>query len=681
MRGSLFHFLLGICTLAFLPCERAVGQQDSTRRDTTRAFRLGEIEITGSATSSSSTAFTSKHLDVVNIAMRDAAVVAEFATLIPAAHLQTNSRGETLVYLRNAGERQVGVFFEGALLNVPWDNRVDLSLVPAPVIGGVTVVKGVPPMEYGANVIGGALNLTARTPRNPWSETDLVGRTGSNGRWEGTATHTGRAGRVSYTGSFSYTTVDGMAVAADADLPFSQPSPDVRTNTDGRVTNVFASGTYAFNNARVGLSVLHVDGAKGVAPESHLDPTVSQVRFWRYPDWRNTTVIVSGEGRSAGQTGWKVSGWVSAFAQDIESYSSADYTLVEERQEDDDLTFGSRIILTHPVASGVAKFAVNGLTSTHKQRDLDLTPSDMPLSGETFPQLEYQQHLLSLGAEYAFDQADALIVTVGASFDAMFTPKTGGKPAHDGFTDYSLTLGATYDAGNGWFLRAAGGRKARFPTMRELFGESLGRFLLNPDLTAESSILTEFAVGTESDRFSGEIIPFATFTSGTIDQQAVFVAGETATRRERINLEGSRVLGIELVGTVLVGSAITFSGHLTVMDVHRRQTTPDEPDKISEKPGVLGRLGIDFAGRHGTGILVESVYTGRAYSLDDRNTFVPLPTSLVFNIRLSQTIALSSWRSLEAFVRADNVTDQVVTPQLGLPAPGRTFSGGMKVTL
>ncbi len=667
--------------MTLIPVEPAAAQRDTTQRDSTRVFRLGEIEITGNATTTTTTAYTSKHLDIANIAMRDAAVVADFAGLIPAAHLQTNSRGETLIYLRNAGERQVGVFFEGALLNVPWDNRVDLSLVPAAVIGGVTVAKGVPPMEYGTNVLGGAVNLTARTPEYPWSETDIVGRAGSNGRWEGAATHTGQSGRVTYTGSFAYTTVDGMAVAADADLPYSQPSPDVRTNTDARVTNAFGSATYSFDNARVGLSFLHVDGAKGIAPESHLDPTVSRVRFWRYPEWSNTTVILSGEGRTAGQTGWKASGWVSAFGQDVESYDSADYSVVEERQEDDDLTMGSRIVLTHPVAAGVAKFAVNAFTSTHEQRDLSLTPSGIPLPGEAFPRLEYQQHILSFGVEYGFDPVPELVVTLGASFDAMVTPKTGDKPARDGFTDYSLTIGGRYDAGNGWFLRAAGGRKARFPTMRELFGDALGRFLLNPNLTAESSILTELAVGTENDRFSGELIPFATFTSETIDQRAVLLADEIATRRERVNLEGSRIIGIEFAATALVGRAFTVSGHLTVMDVHRRQATADAPDKISEKPEALGRLGIDYAGGHGTGILVETVYTGRAYSLDDTNTFVPLPTSLVLNIRLSQTVAVSAWQSLEAFVRADNLTDQVVLPQLGLPAAGRTFSGGVKVTL
>lgn len=89
---------------------------------------------------------------------------------------------------------------------------------------------------------------------------------------------------------------------------------------------------------------------------------------------------------------------------------------------------------------------------------------------------------------------------------------------------------------------------------------------------------------------------------------------------------------------------------------------------------------MTYSGEQGTGFSVESVYTGRAYSLNDNDQFVPLETSLTFNVRVSQRIDLSA-RSVELFIRADNVTDEVVLPQLGLPAPGRTVSGGVKVGL
>ncbi len=672
-----FPLLIAASLLPWADVGATAAQQDST---ILRA-KLGEIVITVAADAPAATAYTLKHVGLAKILKLDAAVVADFGRLIPAAHIRTNSRGETLVYLRNAGERQVAVFFEGALLNIPWDNRVDMSLIPASVIGGVTVAKGVPPVEYGTNVLGGAVNLTAQTLNTPWSQTDFSSRVGTDGRMDGSATHRGRSGRVTFTGSVGYTKTDGFSVPSDADLPFSQASSSgMRTNTDSRVTNLFANGTYDFDRSHVGVSILHMDAEKGIAPESHLDPAASRVRFWRYPIWRNTMVILNGEGFSGHGTSWKGAAWVNGFTQEIESYQSATYQTVDERQHDDDLTVGTRLTLSQSLGAGLAKFSFNGLTSTHKQRDVELDASGNPSPTQTLPRLEYQQHIVSVGAEYGFNPSLPLTVTIGASYDAMFTPKTGDKPDRDAFTDYSATIGAMYDAGNGWFVRGAVGRKTRFPTMRELFGEALNRFLLNPNLDTESSILTEIAVGFGGETFSGEIIPFGTFTSGTIDQEAVLLVGETQPRRQRINLEGSRVLGVELVGTASVTEEITVDGHLTLMDVHVDQATSDDPDRLSEKPEALGRLALTYSGEPGTGLTVEGVYTGRAYSLNDNDQFVPLKTSLTFNVRVSQKIDLAP-RSVELFVRADNVTDQVVLPQLGLPAAGRTVSGGMKVTL
>ena len=161
---------------------------------------------------------------------------------------------------------------------------------------------------------------------------------------------------------------------------------------------------------------------------------------------------------------------------------------------------------------------------------------------------------------------------------------------------------------------------------------------------------------------------------------AVLIAGEIRPRRQRVNLESSRVLGVEIVGTASVTEEITVDGHLTLMNVHVDQAAPDDPDRLSEKPEALGRLALTYSGERGTGLTVEGVYTGRAYSLNDDGQFVPLKTSLTINVRVSQRIDLAP-RSVELFVRTDNVTNQVVLPQLGLPAAGRTVSGGMKVTL
>ena len=76
-------------------------------------------------------------------------------------HVPTNTRGESIAFMRNAAERQVGIFYDGAAINVPWDNRLDLSSVPAPLIGGVRSAAGPIAPHYGVNSLA-VLNLVPR---------------------------------------------------------------------------------------------------------------------------------------------------------------------------------------------------------------------------------------------------------------------------------------------------------------------------------------------------------------------------------------------------------------------------------------------------------------------------------------------------------------------------------------
>lgn len=658
-------------------------QTDTTgsKRDSLPVLELSEIVVHGVHAVPAPLPYTIVEIEPRTVRQLDAVAVADVARAVPAAHAQTNSRGETLIYLRNAGERQVAAFLDGALLNIPWDNRVDLSLVPASMIGGVSVVQGVPPVEYGTNVLGGAVNLTSRSWTDSRARAEVALAGGTERQRQGSMAVGGGAGPWLYAVSAGHAARDGLPLARNAGLAFSQLDPGVRTNTDARITNVSGRLVHQFaGSTEVGLSLFHLDAKKGVAPEGHKDPAVSNVRFWRYPDWRNTMGIVSARGTLGTSLAWKGAAWVSHFNQAIDSYTSASYDSLEAREEDYDLTAGGRVVGQLGVGSSAFKLAMNALTSTHKQRDLSLEPDGQPAPGPPPARLVYQQVVLSTGVEYEVDPIDRLDLTIGASVDAMLAPKTGDKPSLDAFTDYSVTAGAGFRVDGGWLLRAGAGRKSRFPTMRELFGEALNRFLLNPDLGPESSVLAEVAWGIRRPHLQAEVVPFGAFTSNTIDQQSVLVPGETRPRRQRINLRGSRVLGVETNVTIVPGRDLGVTGHFTFSQARRLQDSPDDPEYLSEKPEILGRLAASYAPSRGPTGTLEAVYTGRAYSLDDSNQFVPLPTSLTLNVRAGYRFVLPANRSVELHFRVDNVTDEMVVPQLGLPDAGRSAQGGIRAS-
>lgn len=642
--------------------------------DSLLSYDLTEIVVSGSQVTAVS-ALPVSRLPLAELAQSDAATVDQITRLIPSAHAPTNSRGETLIYVRNSGERQTAFFFDGALLNVPWDQRFDLSLVPAPVIGQVSIAKGAPSTLYGTNVTGGAVSFTSRTLQQPGSVWEATARGGTAGNHEGYLTHLGRTERVNYALAAGYAARDGFALAHGTQLPYSQSQDDLRTNTDVELLNLFGQVGYAFDSgARLGVAALHLDGDKGIAPEGHLNPAMESVRYWRYPMWQTSMLILNGE-VPLNEHGTRLRGaaWGSRFAQQIEQFESVAYAQRVAMQDDEDFTAGTRLILLHPTMRGEWRLALNALTSRHNQVDTEVGAEDEALD------LTYRQHVLSGGVEYERQLTVPLSVIVGASVDAIATPETGDKPARDPQTSGGLTTALLYDLNEAWSWRVSGGRKVRFPTMRELFGESLDRFVVNPDLLPETSWLAETGIVHQGTAFSGEANVFLSRTFDTIDRRNVEIDGER--KRQRVNLEGSRVYGVEVIGATQPLPGWRLDGHMTWL--HARAYDDGATVRLAEKPEWLGTLTSTYQYHGRLALLLQGVYTGRAYSLDETNTFVALPTSLVLNTRLAYRLIFNQPRflSAELFMRVNNITDEVVMPQLGLPAPGRELQAGVSLSL
>jgi iron complex outermembrane receptor protein len=604
----------------------------------------------------------------------------------------TNSRGQTILYFRNSADRQMGQFFNGALLNIPWDNRVDLGVLPSAMLGGVTASKGVPSVRYGTNVLGGAVNFTARSLEEPGSHTEVRASGGTPAAGRGSVLHMGRQDAVSYTAEAGVTARSAYALPDGADLPYSQPSDRTRTNTDRRIANGFLQGEYRFDGgARLRVSALHVDAEKGAAPESNLDPDAGAgVRFWRYPTRRKSMLIVSGEAPLSGSSDGGSSGggssgarlrgsvWGSRFTQDIFQYRSVDYDQLKETQTGLDDTGGARLIGVLPLGPGALDLTLNALTTRHHQTNVRY-PAD---GGSASPDSVsvYRQRIGSVGAEYDLPVTPRLALRAGASLDGTATPQTGPFPARDPIYGYSVTTGLTYDLTPRLALHAAAGRKPRFPTPRELFGAALGKFVPNPGLQPVSALLAEAGAAWRGARVSGEATAFVNHTRNTIDKRT-FQRGPNEGKEQRVNLTGgTRVYGVETRASAQPTEHLALDGHLTWM--HQRGFSGGEPQRLDEKPAWIGLLTGTYDLPCGLRVRGQTEYLGGVYTRTEQNTFVTLPDALVFDARLSYTIAPAALGPAggEVFARVDNLTDEVRLLQRGLPGPGRAFRAGLKLT-
>jgi iron complex outermembrane receptor protein len=657
--------LASFAALAGSPLLASAQESDSLRQ-----YDLGEIVVGGGA----GEVAVPLGIDAVESAALERVApvsVADALVLVPGAHVQTNSRGEALVYLRGAGERQVGIFLDGALLNVPWDNRFDLSALPASAIGSIRASVGAPALLYGANTLGGAINLLTTQRERAGTAADFGAAMGSGGFRLGEAAAYVSGRRMRFSAHVSLVEEDALALAAP--LPFGQQSASARTNSDRRLTSALARVERSLPRGTFALTALATEARKGVPPEGHLDPVQDRVRYWRYPSLGTAMLIASGRSRFSESLGLRGSVWFSRFRQRIDQYETVDYERIAEVQEDRDATAGLRAVATVGAARRF-EVAANWLHTRHDQTDRDLGAS-------TALETAYAHRIGSLGGVYTWRSAQTErvrrieSVAVGASMDAAWYPETGDKPPQAPFYTPGLSLDVSARLGQETRALLAFGRKTRFPTPRELFGAALGRFLVNPDLRPETAYIGELGLTRRGSLADVSLTAFARRTLDTIDQAVVEIGGSRL--RQRINLDGSAALGLEAMVAARPWLGARVDAHATLMRVRGRDG--GEWARLSEKPSVLSAATLSQQlARWQIGGAVA--YRGRAFSPDARGIQTPLPRSADVGafVRRRATLA-GAFLSLEA--RIDNLFDAEIVPQLGLPAPGRRFRLGLDVSL
>ena len=259
-------------------------------------------------------------------------------------------------------------------------------------------------------------------------------------------------------------------------------------------------------------------------------------------------------------------------------------------------------------------------------------------------------------------------VRVGAAWDGFAPLATAGRASAGAFGSPAVT--ARVGLGDGG-LEAWGGASyaARFPTMRELFGGALGRFVLNPALAPETTWQAEAGASRSAPGLGVRAVAFARWTDGTIEQ-AVLEDG----RRQRVNLGGSRAVGLEAEVAAQRGPARLDAGG-TVLHLRARDGDADGL-RLPERPSALGRVAASWLPPSGWTAALEAVATGPAVSLGP-DGLVGLEGAVVWGGRVGHRWAVGRGL-LGAFVRVDNALGAQRFPQAGLPAPGREVRVGLR---
>ena len=592
---------------------------------------------------------------------------ADAVKALPGVTVRTNSRGETIARVRGSEERQTQVFLDGAPLAVPWDGRADIGVIPAGLIGNVRATKGAVPIEYGTNAVAGAIDLETRSG-GP-AAIRAIGSAGTLGFAEGAAVASVPAGDFALTLAAAGLTRDAEPVASLKALPFSQPDSKRRVNTDLNSVSLFGAAAYERGPLAVRASLLHFDAERGIAPESDRDPTVNAPRYWRYPDITQTQLNFASEIQLTNQSALKFVGWRQWFEQAIVQYTDVTYSTVRAREDDEDDTLGGRVVLSTAAAPFNIRLVGSAQTSRHAQ-------VDHTFPAAPGPRLIYRQNLSSVGGE-----ADAPLgpgkATVGIAYDHSANPRTGDKPEHPdrGALAFSAAYRMLLD--ERWSVAASAGRRNRFPSSRELFGEALGRFLPNPDLRPERAWLADLETRYEGAGVTAQINPFLSVAKDTIAQRVVRVDGRNL--RQRFNLSGSKSYGIDAAIAAQVTDQLGVQLSGTVLRA-RADEGAAAFRRLPQRPSYELGVAATFKPANSLALRAEFRRVGLAVDLDPNGNKARLAPGNEINLRIRWQVAqISRGSKLALTGSVENLTDDVITPQLGLPLPGRSFRVGLQL--
>lgn len=603
---------------------------------------------------------------------------ADLFRAIPGLTLRVNSRGEAVVRVRGSEERQTIVFLDGAPLATPWDGRVDLALLPAGQIGQVSVIKGAAPLEYGANAVAGVVDLQTTTADDTF-ELRAEAQGGTNGQASLSAVGSTPLGSgLSLILGGARISRDGERSADRTAVPFDPSTSRQRTNTDLDGISSFAALGYEGERGTLRFSWLHAGIERGIAAQGDLDPATSSPRFWRYPRWSLDQLTLAGSYLFSDSVSFRITGWRQWFGQTIHAYRDASYTSLRSRETGDDRTSGARATLTSDWGATTLRLSATEQTSTHHQ--IDASSATGLASGfvDGTPQ-RYRQNLFSIGGELDQRLASRLDATLGVGLDRAETPLTGDKPAQAPNEAMSFYAGLRYRPASHLALSASLGRRSRFPSPRESFGEALGRFLANPDLEPERAWLGDLATKwTINDALSVDANLWFADNERTISQRVVRVG--TVNRRQRYNQAGSLAYGVEASVNARIASTLSAELGVAAQHVGTRKEADGTQPAVLQRPLHQVSAALDWSPIPALDMRAEVIHGAGAFDLSDSGSIVRLPGYTSVNLRAF--IALGTVKDLgplSLFVIADNVGDALILPQTGLPAPGRSLRLGIRI--
>jgi len=633
-----------------------ISKSQAQSNDSLKQYYLGEIVVTDKKEpvikASSVIEITAQSINSLN-----AVSIAEALKTSTGVYFMNSSRNEGLINIRGFSQRQIAVYLDGVPIYIPYDGLVDLDQLPTVSIKKITVTKSMPSILYGANGMGGTVNIVTdesieglnTSLRSQVGEIKNVSLSGS-----------GVFNKIFWSLGGNYTSSNGYS------LPKSSPNLQnedggIRDNSRIRKLGSFIKlGVNIGNNTNLALSYYYVDNEKGIPPNAYS----STPRFWRFTEWRKSIFNFMYRTVLSDFLILKGNLFFEGYKNVLDSYDDIHYSTQTKKyafhSTFDDKTLGSNLSATI-ITSFLppTKFGFLYKKDIHREQ-----------SNYDKPFAKFEVDVFTFGTEQEIPLSKNLKGVVGLNYDLLKPIYANEAPLRSKSTTLNGHIGFSYDLTENINFHTHVARKSRFPTLKEIYSEVLGKNIANYDLSGEKSLNSEIGLSMIIDPDSE--MKLNLFRSDVKDLIQIAPVGSGKQQFQNIGI------------VLLQGIELEFKNHNSFVNVEANYTylysenkTPGSPSKLLEyKPRHMAHLILSSTYDFGLSWSVENSFIGNQYGVDlDTKGWKRMKDYLLVNLKIAQRVFHFS----DIFFRLNNLFDKYYETEYGYPQPGRSLIFGLNI--
>ncbi|MCB1670543.1 MAG: TonB-dependent receptor [Gammaproteobacteria bacterium] len=573
-RSPSLSLFLGFTSFSLLASSIALAQQDESNA----RFSLGNIEVInveGERGADWSTPFQAT-LRAQDMRLFERNDVSSALSLLPGVTVQNvGARSEKLVYIRGFNSRQVPLFIDGVPVYVPYDGNFDLSRLLTFDVAEINVGKGFSSVLYGANTLGGSINVVSRRPEEGFRAHLRSGLYLDDDKDNQSSNHLLTLENASadwyVQGNLSWSEQDFFTLP-DEFTPTAVEDGGRRDNSATEDMKLSLKLGYTPNATdEYALSYQRQEGEKNTPPYAGSDPGF-RARFWRWPEYDKESLYFISRTALGEDEYMRVRIYRDTFYNLLRSFDDENYTSQDRpyafNSVYDDYSYGASVEL------GSTRFENHNLRAAlqykrdvHRENDVGAPVEKM------------EDALLSLGLEDTWNLSPDLSLITGLGWD-----RQQGKRADDlqGTTllafpvatanAWNTQAALNYSIDENWSTHASISRRTRFPTMKDRYSYRLGTAIPNPGLDPEYAVNLEVGINGNLVLAQGRQIHVsaALFRSRIDDTiESITVAPTLCTSApcsQLQNIGRQENSGVELALTAALGANIEVHGNYTYLD-------------------------------------------------------------------------------------------------------------------